>query len=223
MIKLVAFDFNGTLIADTWPILEGVNEVLKAFGKKPISHRQFLEDFDIPVSIAYKNHGLDPDSIEDGHQKISQIFHPFYEDRVNKIRTRANVRKVLRYLSKKGVSCVLFSNHTQFGVARQLKRLKLEPYLDAVLANPERHTALVQRSKQEKLKSYLAAKKLRPNEILIIGDTIEEIQIGKSLGSIVCSITHGNCSTRRLKAAKPDYLIGNLKELIPIVAKLNKN
>src|SRR3989344_2202515 len=107
MIKLVAFDFNGTLIADTWPILEGVNKVLKTFGKKPVSHKQFLEDFDVPVSIAYKNHGLDPDLIEDGHQKISQIFHPFYEERVAAIRTRANVRKVLIYLKKKGIKSIV--------------------------------------------------------------------------------------------------------------------
>ncbi|OGD89996.1 hypothetical protein A2Z54_01100 [Candidatus Curtissbacteria bacterium RIFCSPHIGHO2_02_39_8] len=223
MIKLVAFDYNGTLIADTWPILEGVNKVLKAFGKKPVSHKEFLEHFDVPVSIAYKNHGLDPDSIEDGHQKISQIFHPFYEDRVAKIRTRANARKVLEYLKEKGVKSIVFSNHTQYGVSKQLRRLSLEPYLAAVIANPERHTALVQRSKEEKLKDYLSVKKLHPDEILIVGDTIEEVQIARNLGAIVCSITHGNCSTARLKAAKPDYLIGNLKELIPIVAKLNKN
>ena len=100
MIRLVAFDFNGTLIADTWPILEGVNKVLKAFGKKPTSHKQFLEDFDVPVSIAYKRHGLDPDLIEDGPNKISQIFHPFYEKRVNRIRTRTNTKKVLKYLKE---------------------------------------------------------------------------------------------------------------------------
>jgi len=221
MIKLVAFDYNGTLIADTRPILEGVNIVLKTFGKKPISHKEFLEEFDIPISIAYKNHGLDPDLIEDGHKKISQIFHPFYEDRVAKIRTRANARKVLKFLKQKGVRSIVFSNHTQDGVSRQLKRLGLEPYLEAVIANPERHHALIQRSKENKLKSYLLAKKLQPSEILIVGDTIEEIQIAKSLGSIVCSITHGNCSTTRLKAAKPDYLINNLGELIRILKKLN--
>lgn len=221
MIKLVAFDFNGTLIADTWPILEGVNEVLSTFGKKPLTHKEFLEHFDVPVSIAYKKHGLDPDSIENGHQKISQIFHPFYENKAAKIRTRANARKVLKYLKKEEIKSIVFSNHTQYGVSRQLKRLGLEPYLAAVLSNPERHTALVKRSKEEKLKSYLVAKKLRPSEILIVGDTIEEVQIARNLGATVCSITHGNCSTARLKAAKPDYLINNLKEIIGIIKTLS--
>ena len=221
MIKLVAFDYNGTLIADTQPIWEGVNKVLEAFDIKPVSHKQFLEDFDIPVSIAYKNHGLDPDLIEDGHQKISQIFHPFYEDRVAKIRTRANVRKVLEFLKGKGMGRIVFTNHTQVGVSKQLERLGLEKYLDAVFANTERHHALIQRHKGDKLKDYLHTKKLKGAEVLIVGDTIEEIQIAKSLGSLVCSITNGNCSTHRLKAAKPEYLISNLGEIIRIVKSLN--
>ena len=223
MIKLVAFDYNGTLVADTLVIFEGVNKTLEAFGKKPITHKQFLKDFDVPVSIAYKNHGLDINSIDNGHQKISQIFHPFYEDKAAKIRTRANVRKVLKFLKVKGIKSILFTNHTQYGVSKQLERLGLEQYLDAVFANSERHTALVQRSKEEKLKSYLAAEKLQPNEILIVGDTIEEIQIARNLGITVCSITHGNCSTPRLKAAKPDFLINNLGELIAIIRQINKN
>lgn len=221
MIKLVAFDWNGTLIADTWPILEGVNKVLKTFGKKPVSHKEFLEHFDVPVSIAYKNHGLDIDSIENGHEKVSQIFHPYYENRVANIRTRSNAKKVLIYLKKMGIKIIIFSNHTQYGVEKQLKRLKLTAYLEAVLANPERHHALIKRAKGERLKDYLSAKKLLPDEVLIVGDTIEEIQIAKSLGSMVCSITHGNCSTRRLKAAKPDYLISDLGQVINIVRNIN--
>ncbi|OGD92487.1 hypothetical protein A3E14_04175 [Candidatus Curtissbacteria bacterium RIFCSPHIGHO2_12_FULL_41_13] len=221
MIKLVAFDYNGTLVADTRPIWEGVNKVLEAFDIKPVSHKQFLEDFDIPVSIAYKNHGLDLDLVEDGHQKTSQIFHKFYEDRVSRIRTRANTRKVLKFLEEKGVERIVFTNHTQVGVSKQLERLDLEKYLDAVFANSERHHALIQRHKGDKLKDYLHTKKLKGAEVLIVGDTIEEIQIARDLGATVCSITHGNCSTRRLKAAKPNYLIGNLEELIPIINKIN--
>jgi len=221
MIKLVAFDWNGTLIADTWPILEGVNLVLKSFGKKPVTRKQFLKDFDVPVSIAYKNHGLDIDSIEGGREKISQIFHTYYEKRVENIRTRSNARTVLDHLKKKGIASLVFSNHTQFGVDKQLKRLKLLPYLETVMANPERHHALIKRGKEERLKDYLVSKKLPPNEVLIVGDTIEEIQIAKSLGSMVCSITHGNCSTRRLKAAKPDYLISDLGQMINIIQHIN--
>jgi len=37
MIKLVSFDWNGTILADTYAVLESDNEVLKALGKKPIT------------------------------------------------------------------------------------------------------------------------------------------------------------------------------------------
>ncbi|MEX0596714.1 MAG: HAD hydrolase-like protein, partial [Candidatus Paceibacterota bacterium] len=59
------------------------------------------------------------------------------------------------------------------------------------------------------------------SEVLIVGDTIEEVQIARHLGALVCSITHGNCSTNRLKEAKPDYLISDLGQIVNIVRKIN--
>ncbi|MBI2599078.1 HAD family hydrolase, partial [Candidatus Curtissbacteria bacterium] len=63
--------------------------------------------------------------------------------------------------------------------------------------------------------------KLKSSEVLVIGDTTEEVEIAKSLGCISVAITDGNVSTARLKAAKPNYLINNLKEIIPIIENLN--
>ena len=76
------------------------------------------------------------------------------------------------------------------------------------------------RSKKDKLKAFIKAHNFLPTETLIIGDTIEEIEIGKELGIITIAITQGNTSTPRLKTAKPDYLISDLKQVIDIIKKI---
>lgn len=57
---------------------------------------------------------------------------------------------------------------------------------------------------------------------MIIGDSPEEVEIGKDVGIKTVAITGGYYSTSRLRKSKPDFLINNLIELIRIVRKTNK-
>jgi len=63
----------------------------------------------------------------------------------------------------------------------------------------------------------MKVKKHKKDDIIIVGDSLEEIEIGKNLGIKTVAITNGYVSTARLKAAKPDFLINTLTELIDIV------
>ena len=58
MIKLIAFDWNGTLIADTQIIVKADNFILKKFSVKAITVQKFRESFHIPVINYWKNIGL---------------------------------------------------------------------------------------------------------------------------------------------------------------------
>ena len=53
---------------------------------------------------------------------------------------------------------------------------------------------------------------------MIVGDTEEEIEIGRELGLVTIAITDGMCSTSRLRSMKPDFLIDTLAP-IPAIAR----
>lgn len=217
MIKLVAFDWNGTIFSDASTCCEAVNEVLKFLKLKPVSLKTYREHFDVPVTRTYLGLGISQEQIDSKSTEIVKTFHTNYEIRATKVRTRAYTRELLEWLSKNNIESIIFSNHIDEPIKRQLKRLKLEKYFSLVIANSELHTSLNGRNKQEKLKDYIQSKKLLPNEVLIIGDTVEEIEIGKELGVTTVAITQGFCSTARLKAVNPEYLINSLKEVMGII------
>lgn len=220
MIKLVAFDWNGTLFADTYAIYQSNEENFKQLNIKPISFRAFQKYFDVPVKKFYMALGVPETQIDRKASQIANTFHTHYEIRAAKARSRAYAKELLRYLTKNKIRSVIFSNHILESIQRQLKRLKLDGYFTEVIANSHLESALKARNKKEKLKNYLGNNKLSMDEVLIIGDTVEEIEIGKELGISCISITHGNCSLARLKAAKPDYLINSLKEVIGIINRI---
>lgn len=220
MIKLVVFDWNGTLFDDTKIVLEAVNaSEVKVLGIPPISLELYRETYDAPLHRFYENLGISRETFDAKSAEIAAKFHPIYEPLAAHARTRPGTKKTLRHLKKLGISCVILSNHTVEGIYLQLSRLKLTELFDAVLANggtEEMHHT----SKQHRLEHYLNEHNISPAEAIIVGDTVEEIRIGHNLGLNIVSITGGNNSEIRLKNAQPNAIIHNVTELIDIMEEM---
>lgn len=221
MIKLIAFDWNGTLLADTAAVLKAANSVFKSIDGRRISLKVLRETAMVPVSDSYVKLGYDIKMVLEKAQVHANIFHPNYEKLASKVRTRRGVRELLKYLKKKKIQSVIISNHTKKGVEAQLKRLKIEQYFDLFLANEDMAFSIKERMKEKKLSLYMKEKEIKKSEVLIVGDSLEEIEVGRSLGIKSVAIKDGNYSTKRLRKAGPDYLIGNIKSLIPIIETLS--
>lgn len=214
MIKLVVFDWNGTLFDDTKIVLEAVNaSEVKVLGIPPLTLERYRDTYDAPLHRFYENLGISREIFDAKSAEIAAKFHPIYEPLAAHARTRPGTKKTLQKLQKQGISCVILSNHTVEGIYLQLSRLKLVDLFDAVLANggtEEMHHT----SKQHRLEVYLKENAITPAETIIVGDTVEEIRIGHNLGLRTISITGGNNSERRLRDAQPTAIIHTVTELI---------
>ncbi|MDO8487103.1 MAG: HAD hydrolase-like protein [Candidatus Curtissbacteria bacterium] len=222
MIKLVAFDWNGTILSDTVACLVGDDAALVALGYKPISLKKFQETFEVPLVNFYTKIGVNPKIPKAKLEKSETIFHETYEARAANSRTRAGTRSLLKWLKAHNIPSVIFSNHIRYQIIKHLKRLKIEEYFAEVIGNGQTNEIIFNRGKGEKLMDYLKAKKINPAEILIVGDTVEEIEIARELGAIAVAITNGYNSTKRLKDKKPDYLLNDLRKIEGIIVKINK-
>lgn len=219
MIKLVVFDWNGTLLADSHATAIAANKQLEKLGR-PLITLQFLrEHFEIPLTKIWVKLGISNAELKANHQEIATVFHSFYEPLAARARTRQGTRILLEYLHKNSIRSVVLSNHTMEGIYLQLDRLKLSHFFDTVLANDNISTAYFN-GKEPRLHDYLLANRYKTSETVIIGDTTEEVAIGRNLGLITVAITDGYNSNKRLKAAKPDFLIHKLTDLMPILDQL---
>lgn len=223
MIKLVAFDWNGTLFADTNIQWKGVNEELKAGGAKPISLLRYRQTFIVPFIECLVKNGVDRNLVLKNGKKLSQVFHNYYEPRAAKCRSRSGAREVLIWLEKNRIRSLIYSNHNLVNINSQLKRLNICSHMDIVLANESYGKSVHSRGKGEKLSNFIKHSKLKPQEVITVGDTEEEIEIGRRCGYHTVALTGGFNTVSRLKKTQPDFLIHNLIELIDIIKKLNKN
>lgn len=217
MIKLVVFDWNGTLFSDANACMAADNHILKFYGGKPVNLKTFRETIIIPARDFYVRHGVKIDRLIKNSEEQGEVFHSFYEERAKKCRARKGAREILKWLKSNSVNSIILSNHTTRGIAFQLDRLKFGGYIETVLANSELDTAMKKRNKFEKLKDYIKTKNYGKDEILIVGDSPEEAEIAKGLGIKSVLITDGYYSNSRLRDSKPDYIIKNLKQLKKII------
>ncbi len=216
MIKLVVFDWNGTLLADAKACVDGVNKQLEVLNRPPINLKDYQERYDVPHWHFYKTFGIEPEEIKAKSLRIAEAFHAEYEPKAAHARTRSGARPLLEKLATKNITRIVLSNHTIEGIYLHLERLKLTHHFDVVLANENIGMGHF-KGKQEKLEIYLETYGVQARSVVIVGDTVEEVKIGKNLGLKTVAITGGYNSTKRLKAAKPDVLVHSLHEIIPAI------
>ncbi len=222
-IKLIAFDWNGTLLADTIAHGEISSKTLEAFGYGPITLKQFRDTFHVPIYKFYEANGCPKENFEKFAVKQWDFFYKLYEKRVAKVRSRNGVRPALEWLDKNNINAIIYSNHVVTDIERQLKRLGLKKLITKTLARTpaDIHSHLHDRTKEQKLHAFVKIEHYKPKEVISIGDTEEELEIGKKLGFYTVGITGGFNTTARLKKHHPDFLIHNMKDLIGIIKKLN--
>src|ERR1700690_1103145 len=98
MIKLVAFDWNGTLLADTGATVASDNYALKKMGFKTITVKQYRETFDIPIVKYWHNLGYDDNFLKQNFEKLEKYYYQSYEKLENECRARKGVKLSLNWL-----------------------------------------------------------------------------------------------------------------------------
>jgi phosphoglycolate phosphatase-like HAD superfamily hydrolase len=217
VIKLVIFDWNGVLIADARACMDADNKILAAFGGTPVTKKQHEDTYIVPSVEFYARHGCDRRRLMREAKKRRKFFLSVYEPRIANVRTRRNTRKLLSWISKQGIQALILSNHNTESIERHLERLRIRHHFSEVVANTEKSVAW--KRKGERLTEVLKKVPCAPEEILIVGDSPEETEIGKSAGIKTVATAGGYFATWRLKAAKPDHLISDVGQLVGIIKK----
>ena len=210
--KIIAWDWNGTLLDDTHIVHESTNAVLASLQRPAIDRATFHAQYNIPLASFYRNMGLNEAEIKRVYSD-NNLFHDHYEARVDGATLRDGATDVLNHVRDAGVASYILSNHVVAPIRGQLKRLGIEHFFTDVLAFASRETQFRGTDKAGRLRQLMDDKNVSPEDVLIIGDTPEEIEIAHNLGLTGVAIAGGCIAAERLAAVKPHYLIQSLPEL----------
>jgi phosphoglycolate phosphatase len=213
--KIIVFDWNGTLLDDLEQSLAGFNAVLRMMGAPEFSVDEYQQRYTVPFIKLYESGGVDADELRAREVEVHQVFHATYDQAALSAQLRQGAQELLDFLRQNRIRILVLSNHTVHDIRFQAARLGIEPFFDAVLANDVNGVAYITRGKDQRLKDYMQQHAIEGG--IIVGDTVEEVEIGQDIGLISVALTGGMCSEQRLREIGPDHLIDSLAQLPPIL------
>lgn len=205
---LYIFDLDGTLVNSQYDLCDAVNYALGQLGRPPIHVAQMPALLGEGITRLLER-VLDTAEVEvvaEARRHFDAYYHRHY---TCKTRPYAGVEEVLSRLAfaKKAVCS---NKHHPFTLGI-IHALKLDVHFDLVLgAQPEKYRL---KPAPDSILFILDRLEVPPHRALIVGDSTHDIEAGKAAGIATCAVTYGYRPAELLRAAQPDLLIDDIRQL----------
>ena len=197
-IKHIIWDWNGTLLDDNWLSLKAINILLEKYNLSAIEKEKYLEIFTFPVIDYYRKLGFDFDKIP--FSVIGTEFIKEYNDRMYDAKMQDGALDILNYFHESGISQSLLSAAKQKMLDDMMMFHNLEKYFIKVLGLTDHYA----NSKVDAGKSWINELEYDTKEILLIGDTIHDVEVADEIGTECVLIAQGHTAYDRLKSSGKD-------------------
>jgi len=214
-LKLVVWDFDGTL-ADTRPLIEdGMRFALKALDKPSALMDKWLACVGLPVEEGLRRTF---DICDDSEMhRILDIYRSYdWAGNTHLIRPYQGMRELVAELNDKGVKQAIATSKRFKALEPQLTNFGWTDTFFPIIT-PERVT--YPKPHPESLEKCLNSHKLRPEDALMIGDTLYDLDMANAAKVPCIGLTYGFASEEQLSAAAPIACANDVPELREILLK----
>lgn len=214
-IKLLIFDFDGTLGDSKNLIVKTMQESIKAIGRAVPSEESCASTIGLPLKKCFSSLlGEDEELIG----KCAELYELFFKknNMPGAVPPFDGVIQTIEELHKKGIKMAIASNRGHRSLAAFVEEMQLGEMITVVLGADDVEQ---QKPNAEPALKILAHYGCQPNECMIIGDAQFDILMGKNAGIQTCGVTYGNGTREELEEAGADYIIEHFSELKRILFK----
>jgi len=205
--QAVLFDLDGTLLDSRTSHYRVYQHVFADLGIQ-FDHAVFTRYYSPNWYLLYERIGLP----RDRWPEADQLWLRHYEQETPGPRTGAG--QVLAVVKGSRRALGLVTSGERARVERDLDRLGWVALFDAVVCGGD---APRMKPHPDPLRLALSQLNLSPRAAVYVGDTIEDVQMGKAAGTATVALAGGFSSHETLSGERPDILLDSLDELIPLM------
>lgn len=215
-IKGIFFDLDGTLFDTAPELIVAINLMLKGLDLNPL-------DASIIVNFIGKGtENLIKKSIKRSSGKDTELFikngerlfKKYYTMNASNSLAYDGVEDTLINLKKANILLACVTNKPEIYTKALLKKSGLDNYLDLIVSGD---TVGKKKPDPLPLKHSCDVLKLNPNEVIMVGDSCNDIDAGYAAGTYVVTVPYGYQYGKSIISHKVDLAISNLPELNAVV------
>lgn len=220
-VKLIAFDLDGTLLDSVPDLALAVDEAIQALGYATVSEEKVRDwvgnGADILVSRAMSQSiTVDPNLPKEQVAKARDLFDTCYAESGHKLsKLYPSVLETLAELNKAGYKMALVTNKPSKFVPEILQQHNIAHYFVDVIGGED----FPKRKPDPIALNWLLEKhQLSAENILMVGDSKNDILAAKNAGCLSFGLTYGYNHGEPISSANPDYVADKVAELIDLLA-----
>jgi phosphoglycolate phosphatase len=189
------WDWNGTLLDDTWLCCESLNLLLHEDGHPLVDPVRYRQIFQFPVIKVYQAIGFTPD--ETSFRAMSVRFMAAYEARKHECRLHPHAESLLAALTALGLTHSVLSAYERNLLTATLAQYNLSRHFIKTCGGSDIHAG----SKEERARRHLSDLAVRPADVIYIGDTAHDAEAAEAMGVDCVLVAHGHQHRDRLTEA----------------------
>lgn len=226
-IELVVFDIAGTTVRDNGSVADAFIAAFGDFGfEMPVAEVKKVMGFRKMDAIALLLEKFAPAKKDDEelidriHTRFIDTMIAFYRDEQD-LAPFPHAEKLFSTLKERGIKVALNTGFTRSITDAILHRLRWDErstLIDQTICSDE---VPYGRPHPDMIKTLIRDLEISSaSNILKVGDTEVDVEEGRNAGcGVVVSVTTGAYTRGQLETYKPDYIIDDLSELLPIIEK----
>lgn len=187
------WDWNGTLLDDTWLCCASLNLLLAEDGHPLVDPVRYRQIFEFPVIKVYQAIGFTPD--EATFHAMSVRFMAAYEARKTECRLHAHAEQLLTGLTAAGLTHSVLSAYELSLLNATLQQYGLAQHFTKTCGGSD----ILAGSKEERARRHLHDLPAQPGEVVYIGDTAHDAEAAAAMGVDCVLVAHGHQHADRLQ------------------------
>ena len=220
-IKLIAFDLDGTLLDSVPDLAEAADKAVQSLGYPTVSLEQVKSyvgngaDLLIGRSLS-QNMQVSPDIDAETLLEARRIFDDYYQQGGHRLsHLYPHVQKVLAQLHESGFKLALVTNKPSKFVPEVLAKHGLDAYFVDVIGGD---TFTNKKPDPEALNWLLDKHRLESSEMLMVGDSKNDILAAQNAGCRSFALTYGYNHGEPIERSNPDYVADSLLDLLELAS-----
>lgn len=206
MIKYVIFDFDGTLANSKDVFISAWNSLADKHNYRKINRSELDTLRRLPILERVKR--LDFPIFK--APLIIPDFYRYYRKFSGNIKLYPGVIQMLNTLEREGYQTAIISSNSKEVIKQVLRRHRIRT-ISQILSS----SAIF--GKDQLIRKFLKEHRLKPSEVVYVGDEQRDIVACKSAGIKVIWVSWGYDAKELIQSQNPDFLVDSPGEILDIV------
>ncbi len=205
--KGLIFDLDGTLIDSYDAIYIGIVEVFNHFGIPPLPYDKLGEYLGGSLEEILKPFLL-PRQIEEAKPVFREKYRDIYLDKTSLLE---GAEGVIEELFRRSIRLAVASNKSGKFCRKLLSQLGIDRFFTTIMGVGD---DLRPKPFPDMVNAIVMDLGLHSNEVVMVGDTVEDIEAGKAAGVDVYALSNGYHPLEKLIRERPRRILKELRDLL---------